>query len=446
MPALRLLLIAILWSAASTATAQTPPRKLNVLFIGVDDLNNAIGCYGHPVVKTPNLDRLAARGVRFAHAYCQYPLCNPSRISILSGRRPDTTKIYQDAVAARANIPGVELLPEYFRRLGYYTARVGKIGGDARYDYMAKADHVEREGGVGFLKLEWRPSKRGDEDEPDGKTAAHIIRLLEQHKKGPFFIACGFGKPHLPFVAPQKYFDMYPPEKIEPLKEPADVRKNVPPVVFNHKGDDKLTDQQKREAKAAYYACITFMDAQLGHVLDALDRLELWDSTVVVLWSDHGFHLGEHGGMWRKASVFEECAGVPLLIAAPGKTKGGVSPRVVELVDLYPTLTQLCGLQTPDGMEGTSLVPLLEQPERPWRQAAFTQVFHEVMGRSLRTERYRYTEWNLGMSGTELYDHDTDPRELVNLARDPKHAATVAQLRDLLKGGWRNAGPAVQSK
>src|SRR4051812_11069374 len=356
------------------ADAGEAPRKLNVLFIGVDDLNTCIGCYGHPLVKTPNIDRLAARGVRFDRAYCQYPLCNPSRTSLLSGRRPDTTKVYLDGTPARANLAGVDMLPEYFRRFGYFTARVGKIGGAARWDVALKSGHSEKEGGVA-LKIEWRATKNKDEDEPDGKTARQVVGLLEQHKAKPFFIAAGFGRPHLPFVAPQKYFDLYPPSKVVLPKEPPDVRKHVPAIAFDrHK--ETLTEAEGRQATAAYYACVSFMDAQLGLVLDAMDRLKLWDNTVVVFWSDHGFHLGEHGGLWRKAKLFEESARVPFIVAAPGKRKGAVCPRPVELVDVYPTLTQLCGLPLPAGLEGASVVPLLEDPDRPWKKAAFTQVAH----------------------------------------------------------------------
>jgi uncharacterized sulfatase len=426
---------------------ETKP-KVNVLFIAVDDLNTAIGCYGHPLVKTPNIDRLAARGVRFERAYCQYPLCNPSRTSLLSGRRPDTTKVYLDGTPPRANLQGVEMLPEFLRRFGYFTAHVGKIGGAVRWDVSIRSAHSEKKGG-GPLKIEWRATKNKDEDEPDGRTARQVVRLLEQHKGKPFFIAAGFGRPHLPFVAPQKYFDLYPPGKIVLPKEPADVRKNVPPIAFDrHK--QTLTEAQARQATAAYYACVSFMDAQLGLILDAMDRLDLWDNTVVVFWSDHGFHLGGHGGLWRKAKLFEECARVPLIVAAPGKQKGMASPRLVELVDLYPTLTQLCGLPAPKGLEGTSLVPLLEDPRRPWKKAAFIQVAHgrnrDVMGRSVRTERWRYTEWADGKAGVELYDHDSDPHEFNNLAMDRKHADTVAELRQLLKGGWQKAGPPLNRK
>jgi uncharacterized sulfatase len=442
-----LVLVLLVLLSPVSAHAGDAPRKVNVLFIAVDDLNTCLGCYGHPLVKTPNIDRLAGRGVRFERAYCQYPLCNPSRISLLSGRRPDTTKIYLDGVPAREHLSGVDLLPEYFRRFGYFTAHVGKIGGAVRWDVSVKGWHVEKEGGP--LRLEWRATKNKDEDEPDGHTARQVVRLLEQHKGKPFFIAAGFGRPHLPFVAPQKYFDLYPPDRIELPQEPADVRKNVPPIAFN-RAREKLPEAQARQATAAYFACVSFMDAQLGLLLDALDRLALWDNTVVVFWSDHGFNLGQHGGLWRKASLFEECARIPLIVAAPGQRQGAVSPRLVELVDLYPTLTQLCKLPPPQGLEGASLAPLLEDPQQPWKKAAFIQVAHgrehEVMGRSVRTERYRYTEWDEGKQGAELYDHTTDPRELINRATDPACAGTVAELRQLLRAGWQKAGPPPRPK
>jgi iduronate 2-sulfatase len=431
----------------ASVQGQETKRKVNVLFIAVDDLNTAIGCYGHRMVKTPNIDRLATRGVRFERAYCQYPLCNPSRTSLLSGRRPDTTRVFLDGAPAREFLPGVDFLPEYFRRFGYFTAHVGKIGGACRWDVSIKSGHSEKEGGK--LKIEWRATKTKDEEEPDGKTAREAVRLLEQNKGKAFFLAVGFGRPHLPFVAPQKYFDLYPPDKVMLPKEPADVRKNVPAIAFDrHK--EKLTEAEARNATAAYYACVSFMDAQLGVLLDAMDRLELWDNTVVIFWSDHGFHLGEHGGLWRKAKLFEECARVPLIVAAPGKQKGATSPRLAELVDLYPTLTQLCGLPTPKGMEGTSLVPLLEDPRQPWKKAAFIQVAHgrnhDVMGRSVRTERYRYTEWADDKEGVELYDHASDPREYINLAMDRKHAETIAELKQLLNDGWQKAKPPTPRK
>ncbi len=431
--------------------------KTNVLFIAVDDLNNDMGCYGHPIVKTPNLDRLAARGTRFDAAYCQYPLCNPSRTSFLSGMRPDTTKVTNNTVQPRSTLKDVAFLPEHFSKHGYFTARVGKLPhgtfNDAiKWDVSENPRRVSAGGGgqnrqpnqvqpVGN-KVTWRATDNPDDVEPDGRTARRIAQLLEQHKDKPFFIAAGFHKPHLPFVAPKKYFDLYPPDKIELPKEPADFRKTVPALAFTRGTDDeKMTEADKRQAIAAYYACVSFTDANVGVLLDAMDRLKLWDNTVVVFVSDHGFHLADHGGLWRKMTVFERSARVPLIVAAPGKPGKQVSPRLVELVDLYPTLTQLCALPEPKRLEGTSFVPLLDDPKREWKKAAFTQVARgQTMGRSLRTERYRYTEW--GSEGVaELYDHQIDPNEYVNLAADPKHAATVAELRKLLNGGWQAARP-----
>jgi uncharacterized sulfatase len=438
------------------------PRKMNVLFIAVDDLNNCLGCYGHPMVKSPNIDRLAKRGIRFDRAYCQYPLCNPSRTSFLSGRRPDVTQIFQNTVPPRTTLKDVVFLPEYFRQHGYFTAGVGKIAhgrfaNAVKWDVYAEpargredADEV-REGArrrppaaAGARQI-WRATNDRDEDEPDGKVARRIAQLLEQNKDKPFFIAAGFHKPHLDWVAPKKYFDLYPPDQIVLPKEPADDRKDVPAAALNRNPNfASITDEQKRQqAIAAYYACTTFMDAQVGVVLDALDRLKLWDNTIVVFFGDHGFHLGEHGGLWAKVSLFEESARVPLIIAAPGKKSGVASPRLVELVDLYPTLTQLCGLPTPEGMEGVSLARLLEDPDRPWKTTAFTQVQRgqNRMGRSVRTERYRYTEWDDGKAGAELYDHDADPHEYVNLVNDPKHTKTVEEMKRLLREGWRRAAP-----
>ena len=272
-----------------------------------------------------------------------------------------------------------------------------------------------------------------------------IVRLMEQAAGGdkPFFIAAGFTKPHLPWVAPKKYFDLYDPIKIQIPQAPAGDRKDIPPLALTRTiSAEKFSDAQKREAIAAYHAATSFMDAQVGLLLDAMDRLRLWDNTVVVFWSDHGFHLGEHEGLWRKMTLFEESTRVPLLVYAPGKRAGVASPRLVELIDLYPTLTALAGLQAPQGLEGTSFVPLLSDPMRPWKRAAFTIVARgRGMGRTVRTDRYRYTEWDEGREGVELYDHQIDPREYTNLANDPKHGKTVAVLKQLLHQGWQAAAP-----
>lgn len=460
------------------ARAQNTASKPNVLFIVVDDLNTNLGAYGHPVVKTPHIDRLAARGVRFDRAYCQFPLCNPSRTSFLSGLRPDTTRVFGNDVHLRS----VCYLPEYFSKLGYFTARVGKVehGGSAVqklkwdvaeeppgikntplrfYDYLNKKSAEGRMGepaGIREQIVEWRVTTGPDEKEADGITARRIARLLEEHKDKlagdvrPFFLAAGLFRPHLPFAAPQKYFDLYPPEKIvlPSAVEPAGDRDDIPPIAFTKTGSaEKMPDAQKKQAVAAYYASISFMDAQVGVMLDALDRLKLTDNTIIVFMGDHGFHLGEHAGrggdlgLWRKQTLFEESARSVLIVAAPGKKAGIASPRLVEFVDVYPTLTELCGLPAPERLEGTSFAPLLADPTRAWKQAAFTQVTRgKTMGRSVHTERFRYTDWGPD-NETELYDHQSDPREYTNLAKSPAHAVTLAQMKRRLAGGWQTAQP-----
>ena len=228
---------------------------------------------------------------------------------------------------------------------------------------------------------------------------------------------------------------MYPLENIPPLVEPADHLRSIPPIAFTYPvGTPLVSEPDRKQVVAAYYACISFVDAQIGAVLRMLDRLDLWKNTIVVFYSDHGYHLGEHGGMWHKMSVFEESARVPLIVAAPGVRGGQSSARLVELVDIYPTLVEMCGLPRPGELEGRSLRPLLDDPHRPWKNAAFTQVLRgQLTGRSVRTERYRYTEWDDGRQGAQLYDHQTDPHEYVNLANQPALGETQAQLRTLLR-------------
>jgi uncharacterized sulfatase len=439
--------------------------KLNVLFIAVDDMNNDLGCYGHPLVKTPNIDRLAARGVRFDRAYCQFPLCSPSRVSLLTGLRPDTTKIFELRTDFRKQtLPDVVTLPQTFTRNGYYAARVGKIyhygnpgqiGTDGLDDPASWQHRVNPRGrdkdeeqkitnhtpmrGLGSA-LAFMAADGTDEEQTDGKVAAETIRLLEQNKDRPFFIAAGFYRPHSPYVAPKRYFDLYPPEKITlPAFTPEQRAKVPPPALASTRPHPYFgaTPEQAREAKRAYYATITFVDAQVGKLLDALDRLGLTGKTVVVFWSDHGYHQGEHG-LWKKQSLFEESTRVPLIIAAPGQqAKGQASPRTVELVDLYPTLADLAGLEPPGNLHGASLRPLLDNPQAAWARPAYTQVWRGgVPGHSVRTERWRYTEWGNGKQGAQLYDHGTDPRELTNLADNPKYAGVVEEMKTLVRKNW----------
>ena len=421
-------------------------RKKNVLFIIVDDLSNALGCYDHPVVKSPNIDRLAARGVRFEQAYCQYPVCGPSRSSFLTGLRPDSTGVLDNKGTLHANLPDVVTLPLLFRQHGYFTARIGKIYN--RQDNSEPAEWDAMPGVPGTTPLgkkgegrnltngrlawcRWRAAEGEDEDQPDGQLALEAIRLLEQNHHKPFFLALGFVRPHDPFVAPKRYFNLYPLEHLNLPEEPAD-RSPVIPVAMSS-AFDSFTDQERREFMRAYYAGVSFTDAQVGKVIDALDRLKLSDNTIIVLIGDNGYHLGEHG-WWNKNTLFEPSARVPLIVVTPDmKIEGENCSRIVEFVDIYPTLAELCGLSTPSNLQGKSLRPLLKDVNFPWEEVAFTQIRHgKIVGRSVRTKRWRYTEWNDGERGVELYDHDDDPGEYYNLALVPKYANMVAELKELL--------------
>jgi iduronate 2-sulfatase len=443
------------------ATSQQT-RRMNVLFIASDDLNNHLGAYGHTIVKSPNLDKLARRGMRFDRAYTQFPLCSPSRTSLLTGLRPDTTKIYDLATHFRSTIPDVVTLPQLYRQNKYFVARVGKIYhygvpgqiGTSGLDDPESWDRVinprgrdkDEEELVHKLtpqralgsSLTYLRAEGTDEEQTDGKVASETIGLLEANRDRPFFIAAGFYRPHCPFIAPKRYFDLYPLDKIVLPEEPSQHLADVPEAaLWTKPANWGLSQQEQREAIQAYYASITFMDAQVGRVLDALERLKLAENTIVVFWSDHGYLLSEHG-QWMKQSLFEESARVPLIIAVPGmKTKGKASSRTVELLDIYPTLADLCSLPPPSNLAGKSLRPLLDDPQSKWDKPALTQVQRTVdgkviMGRSIRTERWRYTEWDEGRQGVELYDHSTDPREYKNAAKDPKYTKTISELRSML--------------
>jgi uncharacterized sulfatase len=435
---------------APQAAAGVPVAQPNVLFIVVDDLATTLGCYGNGVVRTPNIDRLADRGVLFESACAQYPLCNPSRTCLLSGRRPGTTRVFAQPTSPRAYLGNAAFLPEHFARNGYVAGGVGKIAHHGHeetltwdwFRFINYPEYIDDDDGDGLLS--WSVSDKPDDEEPDGIAARLAVNFLERHSDGPFFLTVGFRRPHAPFIAPRSYFDLYDPNAIAlPSAPPGDLD-DVPRVAVRYHLESprwNTPHDEQRQLIAAYYACVSFVDAQVGLLLDALDRLGLAGETIVVLTSDHGFHLGEHGGLWAKGTLFEEAVRVPLIVARPN-TAPARSPRLVESVDIYPTLADLCGLPIPHGLEGTSLVPLLDEPNLEWKPAAFTTVKREegVMGRSVRTEKYRYTEWGSPREA-ELYDLDADPQQFVNLARTPAYAEIAASMRRTLRAGWRAARP-----
>ena len=467
------MLLALTFTQAAFA-ADAPRERPNVLFIAVDDMRVELGCYGNAPVKSPNIDRLAQRGLLFERAYCQQALCNPSRASLLTGLRPDTLQVTDLPTHFRQHHPEVVTLPQLFKNNGYHARNVGKIFHNWRQDdykgdpdswsvpaVMHYASHGMDKAQVdGDLPPDTagvaRAENRDVPDEAyfDGRVANLAVEALQELKDEPFFLAVGFWKPHLPFNPPKKYWDMYDPSDISLPINP-DAPRDVPAIAM-HDGREMLRgfegdvrDEQTRKLRHGYYAAISYVDAQIGKVLDELDRLRLREKTIVVFWSDHGFHLGEHD-LWGKTSNFELDAHVPLIISLPEqKTAGEKTEALVELLDLYPTLAQLCDLPAPNNLEGMSLKPLLDGTATTVKPATYTQhprpaysrgKAPKIMGYSVRNNRYRYTEWRDFKTGKvtarELYDHVEDPRETINLAGNPKQAETVktmaTQLADVI--------------
>lgn len=460
--------------------------KLNVLFIAVDDLRPELGCFGSSMIRSPNIDRLAARGLVFNRAYCQQALGNPSRASLLTGRRPDTTKVLDQLTHFRKILPDVVTLPEHFKKNGYHCQALCKVfhtgyddppswsvplwnprkpafGPDGQEQLKKLQAEAMKDPDPKKVKqvrgLPWEAADVPDNYLADGTTADQAIKVLRQVKAKPFFLAVGFLKPHVPFVAPKKYWDLYPEAQIK-LPSNTGAPKGVPgyalstwPELRAYHGIPKkgpVTEEQAHKLIQGYYACISYVDAQVGRVLDELDRLKLRDKTMVVLWSDHGFQLGEHG-MWCKSTNYELSTRVPLIVAVPGQASAGrKTDAFVELVDVYPSLVEACALPLPDHLEGTSFRPLLEDPQRPWKKAAFSQYPRSSVktgagiGHAMRTQRYRLVEWwfpEKGLREYELYDHMTDPEENVNLAKRPDQAERVARLAEQLHAGWKLAQP-----
>jgi iduronate 2-sulfatase len=451
-------LASLAWLSATAKGAHAAERK-NVLFLIADDLNCDLSCYGHKLVHSPNIDRLAARGLRFERAYCQFPLCCPSRASFMCGLYPDQTTILTNGILIRNRMPNVVTMSQMFRNHGYVPMRVGKIYhygvpnaiGTDGHDDPPSWDRVvnprgrdkDEESQIFTLvpgqyggTLSWMAADGTDEEQTDGIGATEAIKLLEEFaaNKTPFFLAVGFYRPHTPYVSPKKYFDMYPREKIVVPAVPAGYLETLPEpaqkTLTAKKDQVNLPDDTARKAIQAYYASITFMDAQVGRVLAALDRLGLADDTVVLFTSDHGYHMGEHG-YYQKQTLFENATHVPLIIAAPGmKTAGQSTASLAEMVDFYPTLAEVCGLHAPNHVSGVSLAAVLDDPAATPRTSALTR--HQA-GYTLRTDRYRFTEWGPeGSEGAELYDHQSDPAEMDNLAGKKEHAKTVAELSQAL--------------
>ncbi|HSE33674.1 MAG TPA: sulfatase [Pyrinomonadaceae bacterium] len=457
----------------TSSIAAPADSKYNVLFLIADDLRPALGCYGNSIIKTPNIDRLAARGTQFNRAYAQFPLCNPSRTSMLNGRYPTQTGVMDNNTYFRAKHPEFITLPQYFKKNSYATLRSGKIfhgGIDDQVSWTEGGEPVDpnivnrppspvatgqgaREvGDEEATARANRPARAsasdrivvldGDgESHGDYRIATRAIDFLNRFKEQPFFLAVGFNKPHSPPTAPKKFFDLYDVEKI-PLPVDFNTSPQAPPgfpdISIPRRNADLFSGRQSSPAQAremirAYYASTSFMDAQVGRVLDELDRLKLREKTIIVFWGDHGYHLGEKG-KWSKAySLWDVGTRVPLIISVPGR-KPQVTERVVELLDLYRTLADLSGLPQPQGIEGRSLAPLLRNSKTNWSHPAFAVVqFQGKFGRSVSTERWHYVEWDEGRAGSMLLDLLKDPRELKNLASDPGRAPTVQTLKDLFK-------------
>jgi len=448
-------------AVVTAAPAAAAGRRLDVLFIILDDLNAHVGAYGYDVA-TPNIDRLAARGRRFERAYAQVAMCSPSRSSLLSGWRPERTDIWNNLTPVGQHLQGARPLQEHFHASGYFTGRVGKIYEGAMSDQFAwdlddeaiAAAEEPRRDDDNVKGAWWAATANDDAHEPDGARARRLAQIIAEHKDRPFFLAAGFSKPHLKWIAPKPYFDLYPPDKVRMPVEPADDLADIPAIAIKNRPQERpgvplagreppglITDPRfAREAIAAYHACVSFADAQVGVLLDTLDRLALWDRTVVVLFGDHGFHLGEHHGLFRKDTLFEEALRTPLVIAAPQVQRPGVAAEApVELLDVYPTLVELAGLPRVAGLDGVSLVPQLRDPAAPRVRSgalSFRKAKPPALAVSVRTARYRYTEWPDGSE--ELYDHRSDPAEMRNLARDPTAREALAELRAV-----RAAGPAT---
>lgn len=509
---LAILILPILFYSCNRLNRE--PIHPNILFIPVDDLRPELGCYGIDHIKTPHIDRLAGKGMVFTRTYCQQAVCNPSRASLLTGLRPDSIRVWDLKTDFRLNVPDVVTLPQFFKQNGYISIGLGKtfhntipdtvswtkkphIKGfpfdpDAVYanqeNLLIQQDKIQKMKDQGKSSIDqlghWyvkaKATERADVDDDfyfDGAQTTLAIDILKELSTDnkPFFLSVGYYRPHLPFNAPEKYWDMYNPEDI-PLAEnqyfpdgcpsfavhgDAELRSYVDCNDLPHPDDKPWSIERQREMIHGYYASVSYVDAQIGRLLDALEELQLDENTIVVLWGDHGWKLGEHNG-WCKMTNYEIDTRVPLIISGYGvKARAEHCNALTEFVDIYPTLCEMAGLKIPEHLQGSSMVPLLEVPDRNWKSAAFSQYLlgrfgppsmrtHERMGYAIRTDRYRYVEWymwdktanrKLEYLDCELYDHLTDPFENMNIADVPELVDTVNMLSRKLKMGWRHSLP-----
>ena len=489
-PAFSLLLPCV--SSLAAAGRATSAQRPNVLFVISDDLSARISPAGYEGVKTPVLDRLASEGTTFRRAYCQYPVCGPTRASFLTGLYPESTGVFDNRVTLEETRPGTPTLPRVFRDAGYWTASVGKVfhkyadnpGGNtwdvaeasendemeverlARETFEREHGPVDKPGnrqrwrehlltvapqtrnqGVKGLGPGYGPTGLRDEQHNDGKNARRVAAWLTTRAHGdkPFLIAVGLHKPHIPFLAPDAYFALYPKASLRLVNPPKNDWSDIPAIAatkqyldYGFPGLGEEDDARRREFTQAYYACISFIDAQLGVILDAVRAAGQWDNTIVVFVGDHGYNLGEHF-MWGKVMLFEESARVPLIVRVPGITRGAQAHGLVEMLDIFPTLAELCAVKPPAHLQGRSIAPMLRDGSAPGKERAYTVVRRgETLGTAIRFDRWRYTEWGTPELN-ELYDLDGDPREWTNLAKDPAHAATVERASQLLARASREA-------
>ena len=462
--------------------------KPNVMLIVCDDLNTHVSTSGYQHINTPHLDRLAKESLIFTRAYCQYPVCGPSRASFLSGLYPESTGVLNNKIDIRETRPGTPSLPQFMKENGYWTGGVGKVFHTVRHEpgdlgwneyhrfendefpfvtaerkkFEAKNGSIER----GKTRRQWKeklsslftqtrgqqtpgygPSGLNDSQHRDGRNARKVVEWLDKKSYGdkPFFITVGIHKPHVPFIAPQKYFDLYPKRDLQFELSPSNDWNDIPRMAmvkrFSGFGFElgRENDPLRREYTQAYHACISFVDAQIGLILGKLKAQKLWEDTIVIFTSDHGYHLGEHF-MWGKVTLFEECARVPLIVRVPGVSPvGSSSEGLVETIDLFPTLAELCDLAAPADLQGQSYAGLIRKPDGPGKPSAYTVVSRgDQLGRSIRTIRWRYAEWGEAKAA-ELYDLEKDPREYTNLVRSPEHRAVVNRMKDTLANRHRQA-------